>query len=161
MAKEFVSQYTAAEMEQSFSAAHKPPCAASAEMSAVFDDHRRTDYDRWQRAESYYKKIEALLASALNRTDDGQEAIDITAQAQSANGWTVDNELGGIVTVKVINHWNSSGILWINGAERYHSAGLYTSDTPIEASEIVEAGDVVRTENMTQVLFTPYRLIVV
>ena len=51
-------------------------------------------------------------------------------------------------------------ILWVNGSERYHSAGLYTSDTPMEASEIVEQGDVIRTENMTQVLFTPYRAIV-
>ncbi len=96
----------------------------------------------------------------MNKTTDGQTAIDITALAQTADGWTVDSELGGVVRVEVQNHYNSSGILWVNNEERYSSAGLYTSDTLMVHEVSVDAGDTVRAQNMTSVWFTPYRAIV-
>ncbi len=135
--------------------------AALEEQTAALSAHRASDATRWARAETYYAEVDAFVASSVNHTIEGQAAVDVTALVQSEDGWTVESEegLGGIVTLKVKNQNYSSGVYWINGSVRDFSSGLYTENTPIEYKEEVVAGDIVRSKDMQEVWFTPYRRI--
>ncbi len=159
MAKNY-QDYTSSEKAAAFSSRHPSPCNACSIVAGDQQDHRASDASRWARAEEYYRKIDALIASSVNKTTDGQTAVDVTALVQSADGWTVDAERGGVVKLIVKNQNYSSGVYWINGNVRDFSSGLYTENTTVEYDEEVSVGDVVRSKDMQEVWFTPYRAIV-
>ncbi len=134
----------------------------------AFNEHRRTDFERWARAEEQYKILAKWVASEQNKTTQDMAVIDVTSMVQTDAGWAVntDNGLGVMLTCLVSNVYYSAGLLFVQEPtdterhERYSSSGLYTTSTLMEHTLAIPEGSIVWTTGMTQVLATEFRPIV-
>jgi hypothetical protein len=120
-----------------------------------FNNHRETDLARWQSVANLRAEVIALKASIENKVlqSSSQEDINIVSEG---TGYTVTAPLGGVVSFTASYLLLQSGSLTINGNEVFSAAGLALLVTNYSDEYEVQAGDVITSDNLATLVFTPY-----
>ncbi len=122
------------------------------EVMRLFTEHVQGDELRWISVNERLHALEDFKASIEQKVLDPEQKTDIESLTQST-GYTVEGALGGMIEFTGVTVLFIPAQVFINGIAVWSSSGLIGGGSD---SRIVEPGDVITTDSITSIYYTPY-----